>query len=67
MHGTILLKCLEGGDLLGPDKHVLLELNTKADRSLALSVKYQNEMMPAPPLENAATLQQLVNRTRPCC
>ncbi|KAI9911331.1 hypothetical protein PsorP6_009628 [Peronosclerospora sorghi] len=48
------------GDLLGPDKHVLLELSTKPDCSLELSVKYQNETMPAPPLENAATLEQLV-------
>ncbi|CAI5721733.1 unnamed protein product [Peronospora effusa] len=49
------------GDLLGAGKQVLIELNTKPDCSLELSLKYQTETTPALPLENAATLQKLVN------
>ena len=49
------------GDLLGAGKQVLIELNTKPDCSLELSLKYQTEMTPALPLENAATLQKLAD------
>lgn len=49
------------GDLLGASRQVLIELNTKPDCSLELSVKYQTETTPALPLENALTLQKLVN------
>ncbi|KUF93350.1 hypothetical protein AM588_10005714 [Phytophthora nicotianae] len=49
------------GDLLGAGKQVLIEVNTKPDCSLELSVKYQTETTPSLPLENAATLQKLVS------
>ncbi|CAI5722128.1 unnamed protein product [Hyaloperonospora brassicae] len=49
------------GDLLGAGRQVLIELNTKPDCSLQLSVKCQTETTPALPLENAVTLQKLVN------
>ncbi|KAF4133906.1 hypothetical protein GN958_ATG17243 [Phytophthora infestans] len=49
------------GDLLGADKQVLIEVNTKPDCSLELSVKYQTEATPSLPLENAATLQKLAS------
>ncbi|KAG3118565.1 hypothetical protein PI124_g5094 [Phytophthora idaei] len=49
------------GDLLGPGKQVLIEVNTKPDCSLELSVKYQTETTPSLPLENAATLQKLAS------
>lgn len=49
------------GDLLGPGKQVLIEVNAKPDCSLELNVKYQSEANanPSLPLENAATLQKL--------
>uniref|UniRef100_M4C162 Uncharacterized protein n=1 Tax=Hyaloperonospora arabidopsidis (strain Emoy2) TaxID=559515 RepID=M4C162_HYAAE len=49
------------GDLLGGGRQVLIELNTQPDCSLELSVKYQTEITPALPLENAVTLQKLVD------
>ncbi|KAG1691272.1 hypothetical protein DVH05_027135 [Phytophthora capsici] len=49
------------GDLLGPGKQVLIEVNTKPDCSLELSVKYQTESVSSLPLENAVTLQKLSN------
>ncbi|KAG6972763.1 hypothetical protein JG688_00003859 [Phytophthora aleatoria] len=49
------------GDLLGPVKQVLIEVNTKPDCSLELRVKYQTETTPSLPLENAATLQKLAS------
>ncbi|KAE9027851.1 hypothetical protein PF011_g1857 [Phytophthora fragariae] len=49
------------GDLLGPGKQVLIEVNAKPDCSLELNVKYQSEANanPSLPLENAATLHKL--------
>jgi hypothetical protein len=49
------------GDLLGPGKQVLIEVNTKPDCSLELSVKYQADAAPGLPLESAATLDKLAS------
>ncbi|KAG7385592.1 hypothetical protein PHYPSEUDO_001244 [Phytophthora pseudosyringae] len=49
------------GELLGPDKQVLIEVNTKPDCSLELIVKYQSEATPSLTLENAVTLQKLAD------
>ncbi|RLN50157.1 hypothetical protein BBJ29_005266 [Phytophthora kernoviae] len=54
------------GELLGPDKQVLIEVSIKADCSMDVSLKYQSESQAAntnamPTLENAATLQKLAS------
>ncbi|KAF4321732.1 hypothetical protein BBO99_00004269 [Phytophthora kernoviae] len=54
------------GELLGPDKQVLIEVSIKADCTMDVSLKYQAESQAAntnaiPALENAATLQKLAS------